>query len=57
LQEAQSEIAALEAELQRDVAALEGATAETLTVESIEIKPKRGGVNVRLVALAWKPME
>ena len=57
LQEAQSEIAALDAELQSEVAALEGANPGTLIVETIEIKPKRGGVNVRLVALAWKPVE
>ena len=56
LQEAQAELAALEAELQEEVAALEGAPPGTVAVETIEIKPKRGGVNVRLVALAWKPI-
>ena len=25
-------------------------------IETTEIKPKRAGVDVRLVALAWKPM-
>ena len=27
-----------------------------IAVETIEIKPKRGGVDVRIVALAWKPV-
>jgi Helicase HerA, central domain len=56
LQEAQAELAALEAELQQEVAALEGATPGGVAVETIEIKPKRGGVDVRIVALAWKPI-
>jgi hypothetical protein len=56
LQEAQAELAALEAELQTEIAALEGTTPGAVAVETIEIKPKRGGVDVRLVALAWKPI-
>jgi len=56
LQEAQAELAALEAELQQEVAALEGAAPGGIAVETIEIKPKRGGVDVRIVALAWKPI-
>ena len=56
LQEAQAELAALEAELQREVAALEGTAPGSIGVETIEIKPKRGGVEVRIVALAWKPV-
>jgi hypothetical protein len=56
LLEAQNEIAALEAEVQNEVAALESATSGTLTIDTLEIKPKRGGVEVRLVALAWKPI-
>ena len=56
LQEAQAELAALEAELQSEVAALEGTGPGSVTVEMIEIKPKRGGVTVRIVALAWKPV-
>jgi hypothetical protein len=56
LQEAQQELAALESELQSEVAALEGTSAGNVTVETIEIKPKRGGVAVRIVALAWRPM-
>jgi hypothetical protein len=57
VQQAQAELAALEAELQKEVAALEGAATGGIAVETIEIKPKRGGVNVRIVALAWKPIE
>jgi hypothetical protein len=56
LQEAQAELAALEAELQSEVAALEGTAPGGIAVEAIEIKPKRGGVDVRIVALAWKPL-
>jgi hypothetical protein len=57
LQEAHAEIAALEAELQREVAALEGTTPGSIGVETIEIKPKRGGVEIRMVALAWKSVQ
>jgi len=56
LKEAQAELAALETELQAEVAALEGAAPGGMTIETIEIKPKRGGVEVRIVALAWKPI-
>ena len=56
LQEAQAELAALEAELQAEVAALEGAVTGSVAIETIEIKPKRGRVEVRIVALAWKPI-
>jgi hypothetical protein len=54
LQETQAELAALEAELQGEIDALESAVSSA-PVETIEIKPKRGGVDVKLVALAWKP--
>jgi hypothetical protein len=56
LQAAQQELAALESEVQNEVAALEGTSAGSITVDTIEIKPKRGGVAVRIVALAWKPV-
>jgi hypothetical protein len=56
LDEAQAELVALEAELQQEVAALEGAAPGSVAVETIEIKPKRGGVDVRIVALAWEPI-
>ena len=53
LQEAQAELAAIEADVQAEVSALEGAG--SVTIETVAIKPKRGGVEVRIVALAWKP--
>ena len=56
VKEAQAELAALEAELQQEVAALEGAAPGGIEVERIDIKPKRGAVDVRIVALAWKPI-
>ncbi|HKH74938.1 MAG TPA: DUF87 domain-containing protein [Vicinamibacterales bacterium] len=56
LDEAQAELGALEAELQQEVAALESAAPGSVAVETIEIKPKRGGVDVRIVALAWEPI-
>jgi hypothetical protein len=56
LQQAQAELAALEAELQQEVAAIEGTAPGGVALETIEIKPKRGGVEVRIVALAWKPI-
>jgi hypothetical protein len=56
LQEAEADLAAADAELRDEIAALEhGPGAAALDV--IEIKPKRGGVDVRLVALAWKAID
>jgi hypothetical protein len=50
----QSELAELQAALEADIAAVAvDASAEAL--ETVAIKPKRGGVNIRLVALAWRP--
>jgi hypothetical protein len=54
LQEAESEFAAIEAELNREIAALDHTSNAVAPIEVIEIKPKRGGVDVRLVALAWQ---
>jgi hypothetical protein len=56
LRQAQAELATLEADVQREVAALDAVTPGAIGVETIEIKPKRGGVEVRFVALAWKPI-
>ena len=52
---AEAELQALEAELQRDVQALVDGAPDA-AIETAEIKPKRAGVDVRLVALAWKPI-
>lgn len=52
--EVEAEVAALQAELQReiDTAAAIGADEP---IETVAIKTKRGGVDVRIVALAWCP--
>lgn len=56
LQEVEAEIAALNADLQREIAAVDGTAAANVTLDVIEIKPKRTNVDVRLVALAWQPL-
>ena len=57
LSEAQEELKALEAGINEEIAALTAVDTGAIAVETIEVKPKRGGVDVRLVALAWKPVE
>jgi hypothetical protein len=57
LLEAQQEEAALNAEIEQQVAALSGQADGALPIDTIEIKPKRGGVEVQIVALAWQPTE
>ena len=57
LVEAQQEEAALNAEIEQQVAALSGQSPDASPIETIEIKPKRGGVEVQIVALAWQPTE
>ena len=52
--EAQEELADLQAEIEQEVGGIASAGADTIPVETIEIKPKRGAVDVRLVTLAWK---
>ena len=54
VRQAQSELSGLEAELASEVAKLE--TVGTTPVETIDVKPKRGSVDVRLVTLAWRPV-
>ena len=54
---AQEELKALENELSEEIAALTAGDAGAAAIETIEVKPKRGGVDVRLVALAWKPVD
>ena len=51
---AQEELKALENELNEEIAALAAVDSGAVAIETIEVKPKRGGVDVRLVALAWK---
>jgi hypothetical protein len=55
LQEVDAEIAALNADLEREIATLEHAADANAALDVIEIKPKRGNVDIRLVALAWQP--
>jgi hypothetical protein len=52
---AQEELKALGDELNEEIAAIGAVDATAVQVDTIEIKPKRGGVDVRLVALVWKP--
>jgi hypothetical protein len=54
--DAEAELKALEAELAEEVAALGATDTSNAALETLEIKPKRGAVDVRLVALAWKPV-
>jgi hypothetical protein len=56
LQEAEAELTAIEAQLRDEIAALDHGPDAT-AIEVIEIKPKRGAVDVRLVALAWKAID
>jgi hypothetical protein len=51
-QAAEAELKALEAEIAEEIAAL-SASDGAVTIDTIEIKPKRGAVDVKLVALAW----
>ena len=53
VQGAQGELAELEAELAREVAEIETAASAAVPIETLDIKPKRGGVDVRLLALVW----
>src|SRR6185369_3213157 len=50
--EAEDELKALEAEIAEEIAALGAGDGSSITIETVEIKPKRGAVDVRLVALS-----
>ena len=54
--EAEAELKEIEAELEREVQALQTAAPDA-DIETTEIKPKKAGVDVRLVALVWKPVD
>jgi len=56
LEEAEAEFAAVEGELQRAIAALDERSPATAPLDVVEIRAKRGAVDVRLVALAWQPV-
>ena len=53
--DAQAELDAVQRELEAEIATI--ASAPEPAIETVEIKPKRGSVEVRLVALAWMPAE
>jgi hypothetical protein len=53
--DAQADLAALQKELQDEIDALTAGSAASAPIETIEIKPQRGGVSVQLVTLAWQP--
>jgi hypothetical protein len=54
--EAEAELKEIEAELEREVQELQG-SAPDASIETTEVKPKKAGVDVRLVALVWKPSD
>jgi hypothetical protein len=54
LEEARQALAELERNVDADVAQL--AAASDPPLDTIEVKPKREGVEIRLVTLAWKPV-
>ena len=56
-QEAMGELEALEKQLAEELAALGARNDVDPPIETIEIKPRRGGIDVRLIALAWKPRD
>ena len=53
--EAEAELRALEADLEREVEAMAPSTTTSVEINRLDIKPKRGSVDVRLVTLAWQP--
>jgi hypothetical protein len=54
--EAEAELKAIEAELEREVQVLTDSEPDA-AIETTEVKPKKAGVDVRLVTLAWKPVD
>ena len=54
VREVQAELKALETELAAEIATLEATATAAVPLDTIELKPKRGGVDVRLVSLVWK---
>ena len=52
---AEADLKTLEADLEREVEAIADPARSKVEIETLEIAPKRGSVDVRLVALAWTP--
>jgi hypothetical protein len=57
VQETETELKSLENEMAEEVAALTASAGTEAAVETLEIAPKRGAVEIRLVALVWKPAD
>jgi hypothetical protein len=55
LDEARRELQTIDDELQQQIAAIEASFDEDPQIDTVEIKAKNSGVDVRLVALAWAP--
>jgi hypothetical protein len=53
--DAEAELKEIQAELEREVQELQDGAPDA-SIETTEVKPKKTGVDVRLVALAWKPV-
>ena len=53
--EVEAELKELQAEADAEVAALTAELSVAPDVQTVEIKPQRGRVDVQLVTLAWKP--
>jgi hypothetical protein len=53
--EAEAELKEIQAELEREVQELQDGAPDA-SIETTEVRPKKAGVDVRLVALAWKPV-
>lgn len=51
----QEQLEAMEAEFEAEVEAIEEALTDDQTLEAISIRPKKTGITVQLVALAWCP--
>jgi hypothetical protein len=54
--EAETELKEIQTELEHEVQELQGAAPEA-AIETTEVKAKKTGVDVRLVALVWKPAD
>ena len=54
LEEAKAEEAALNADIEQQIGVVSGGSSD-VPIETMEIKPKRGGVEVQIVALVWMP--
>jgi hypothetical protein len=54
LVQVQAEQRELQAALDAEIAALSSSQASSIALETIDIKPKRGAIDVRLVALVWR---